>query len=438
MISNICYAVVFLIESLISFYYFDFKFERKISAKFIPIFIFTSGLILYSINLIGIPLINAISFYFCNFIVLIVCYNTNIRSAIFVNFVLIFFMIITELIVVFPSSVFFQFSLFVSQSDAFVLIIQAIISKLFYFIAIWCILKISEKESKSSNSKFSILLCFLPIASIILMYTNVYLCTFYSVSNNFKIAIIIGNILVLLSNVIVFYVHELTIKINQKYTQILLDKQQENDTIDYYKLLSEQNKNSKVLIHDITKHLNTIKQLSKDKDSNIAQYISEIVDDFSIMNPIDYCNNPTVNLITHRYYDICKKNNINFTISIKNANIDFMKEHDITALLDNLLENAFESALMTNDKFIDFSISTRNSNFVIIKITNSCNKKPKYTNGILVSSKNTSSMHGIGTRSIKRVVEKYNGNLEMKYDSDTNTFTSTIGINTNFQTNHQP
>ena len=29
------------------------------------------------------------------------------------------------------------------------------------------------------------------------------------------------------------------------------------------------------------------------------------------MNPIDYCNNPTVNLITHRYYEICKKNNIN-------------------------------------------------------------------------------------------------------------------------------
>lgn len=325
MISSICYALVFLIEELISFYYYDFKFERKISAKFIPIFILSSGLILYAINFIEIPLINAISFYVCNFIVLIVCYNTNIKSAIFSNSVLVFFMIITELIVVFPFSVLFHFSLFVSQTDAFILIIQAIISKLFYFISIWCILKISEKESKSSNSKFSILLCFLPIASIILMYTNVYLCTFYSVSNDFKIAIIIGNILVLLSNIIVFYVHELTIRINQKYTQILLDKQQEKDTIDYYKLLSEQNENSKVLIHDITKHLNTIKQLSEDNDSNITQYISEIVDDFSIMNPIDYCNNSIVNLITHRYYEICKKNNINFTINIKNANTDFIK-----------------------------------------------------------------------------------------------------------------
>lgn len=437
MISNICYAVVFLIESLISFYYFSFKFERKISRNLIPIFILLSGLILYAINFIEAPPINAVCFYACNFIVLKICYNTNIKSAIFANFILLFLMIISELIVVFSFSVVFHFSLFESQSDAFILIIQAIISKLLYFIFIWCILKFSEKESKSTGSKFSLLLCVLPMASIILMHTNVYLCTFYSVNDNYKIAIIIGNILILLSNIIVFYLHETTIKINRKYTQILLDYQQEKNTIDYYDLLREQNENSKILIHDITKHLKTIQQLSEDKDSNIAQYISEIVNDFSIMNPIDYCNNPTVNLITHRYYEICKKNNINFTISIKNANLDFMKEHDITALLDNLLENAVESALLTDDKFIDFSICTRNSNFVIIKISNSCYKKPKYIDGTFVSSKSTSGMHGIGTRSIKRVVEKYNGNLEMKFESNTNTFTSTIGINSNIQNSNQ-
>ena len=74
---------------------------------------------------------------------------------------------------------------------------------------------------------------------------------------------------------------------------------------------------------------------------------------------------------------------------------------------------------------------------VIIKISNSCGRKPKYIDGTLVSSKSTSGMHGIGTRSIKRVVEKYNGNLEMKYDNDTKTFTSVIGINSNLPSNSQ-
>lgn len=437
MTSNICYAVVYFIESLISLYYFDFKFKRRISKKFIPISILLSGLVLYIINLIEIPLINAVCFYVCNFIILRICYNSSIKSGIFANFVLLFLMIITELIVILPFSVVSRFSLFESRSDAFILIIQAIMSKLLYFIFIWGVLKFTEKEYKSTGSKFSILLCFLPIASIILMCTNVYLCTTYSVNNNFKIAIIIGNILILLSNIIVFYLHETTIKINRKYTQILLDYQQKKNTIDYYDLLREQNENSKILIHDITKHLKTIQQLSESKDSNISKYISEIVADYSVMNPIDYCNNSVVNLITHRYYEICRKNNIIFTININNTNLDFMKEYDITALLDNLLENAIESALLTNDKFIDFSICKRNSNFVIIKISNSCDRKPKYINNILVSSKNAPGMHGIGTRSIKRVVAKYNGNLEMKYDNDTKTFTSVIGINSNLPSNNQ-
>lgn len=436
MISNVCYALVFFIECLISLYYFDFKFERKISKKFLFLFLLGSFIILYILHFFETPVVNLLGFFTCNFLISKICYNTKIKSALFNNLILLSLMLVTEIIVFYFSSIIFGTDLFESYNDDFVLIIQAVICKLLYFLSTHLIIKLSQKENTEENSKFSLILCILPIASIILMYTTVYLCIIYSVSNNFKLSLAIGNLLLLLSNIIVFYINELTIKVNQKYTQILLDRQQEKNTIDYYKLLKEQNENSKVLIHDITKHLNTIKQLSEDRDSNIVQYISDIVDDFSVMNPIDYCNNSIVNLITHRYYEICKKNDINFTINIKNANIDFIKEHDITALLDNLLENAVEAALMSNDKFIDFSICTRNSNFVIIKISNSCNKKPKYINGILVSSKNSSGIHGIGTRSIKRVVTKYNGNLEMKYDSDTNIFTSIIGINSNSHNNN--
>ena len=428
MISNICFAIVFLVEALISLYYFDFKFERKVSFKLISLFMLISGLILYSISFIAIPLINLIFFFACNFTISIICYKTKVNSAVFANLILLLLNVTTELLIVFPFAILFNFDLNQCQTDEFVLIIQSIMSKSLYFISIWCILKMSKKESKSLTSKFSILLCFLPLSSIILMYIN---CIIYSVSNDFKIAISIGNALMLISNIIVFYIHESTIRLNNKYTQLLLDKQREKNTIDYYRLLNEQNENSKVLIHDITKHLNTIKQLSENKESNITQYISEIIDDFNIMNPVDYCNNHIVNLITHRYYEICKKNNINFTINIKNANLDFMKEYDITALLDNLLENAVESALTTDNKFIDFSICTRNLNFLIIKVSNSCNTKPKYNNGIIASSKNFSGLHGIGTRSIKKTVDKYNGNLEMNYDETECTFTTVIGINAN-------
>lgn len=426
MISNICYAIVFLIESLITFYYLESKFERKKSKPILSLFILSSFSILFLLHFFEIPIANLIGFLICNFLITKICYYTKIKSALFNVLILAFLMIVTELIVFYFSSLIFGMPLFESYNDEFVLIIQAVICKLLYFLSVYFVLKISKKENYETNSKFSLILCILPIASIILMYTTVYLCIIYVVNNNFKISIVSGNILLLISNIVVFYVNEVTIQVNNKYTQILLDKQQEKNTIDYYRLLQEQNENSKVLIHDITKHLNTIKQLSENKDSNISQYISEIVDDFNVMNPINYCNNSIVNLITHRYYDLCQKNNITFTISIKNANINFMKEHDITAILDNLLENAVEAAKKSDERFIDFSINTRNSNFTVIKVSNSCDKKPNYKNGVYVSSKTLPGLHGVGTRSIKRTVTKYQGNLDMKYDEATKTFTSTI------------
>ena len=50
MTSNICYAVVYFIESLISLYYFDFKFKRKIAKKFIFLFALGNFIILYILH----------------------------------------------------------------------------------------------------------------------------------------------------------------------------------------------------------------------------------------------------------------------------------------------------------------------------------------------------------------------------------------------------
>lgn len=433
MIANICYALIFLFESLISVYYFEFKYERKTSKWIIVLLLSCTFALLYSLNFLEIPAINLVAFFICNFIIAKVCYTTELKSALLSNLILSFLMIITELIVLYLASIFFGTELFSSHNDDTILIIQAIICKLFYFLSVHLIVKVSQKENTDNKSKYSLVLCVLPIASIILMHAIVYLCVVYSVNNRFKLALTIGFLFLLFANIIVFYINELTIRVNKKYTEILLTQQQEKDTVNYYELLRTQNENSRVLIHDITKHLNTIKQLSANNDSDITKYISDIVDDFSVMNPVDYCSNLIVNLITHRYYETCKKNNIKFTININNADIDFMKEHDITALLDNLLENAVEAAIQSDEKFIDFSIVTRNSNFVIIKITNSCVNKPNFIDGVFVSNKERASVHGIGTKSIKRVVSKYDGNLDMNYDSNTNTFTSVICININSQ-----
>lgn len=428
MISTLCYALVFLVESLISFYFFDFKYERKLSLKLIVLFLTLSFAIQYTMNILEIPIGNAFVFFLCNFLIAKICYKTNFKSAIFCNFILLFFMIVTELIVFYVSSLLFNIPLFYSYNDDFVLINQAIICKLLYFISVYLVIKLSKKETFEEKNKFTLFLTILPIASLIIINITVYLCIVYSVNNEFKIWLFIGNTLLLLSNIVVFYINELSIKVSRENTQMLLENQREERDKEYYTLLKQQNDNSKVLIHDITRHLNTIKQLSQDNNSDIEKYVDSIVDDFEVLNPVEYCNNPVVNLITNRYYSICKRKGITFVINVCGADLDIMKDYEITALLDNLLENAVEAASNSTEKFIDFSIITRNTNFTMIKIVNSSDNKPKTNKGILLTNKSDNKAHGIGTRSIKRVVEKYNGNYEIKYDEEKKTFTTLIGI----------
>jgi sensor histidine kinase regulating citrate/malate metabolism len=335
-------------------------------------------------------------------------------------------MIITELIVFYFSSLLFNNDLFASYDNNFILIYQAILTKLLYFISIQLIIKLSIKEKSSESISFSFLLCFLPVASIIIVHATSYLCITYSVQGAYKLAITIGNILLLLSNIIVFYIHEQTIETNRKYTELLLLKQKENNSFEYYELLKQQNDNSKVLIHDITKHLNAIKMLSSNSNVNVSDYINHIIKDFNIMNPVEYCGNSLLNLITYRYYQIFSKENIKFDINIQNAQIDFMSEPDITSLFDNLLENAFEATKQAPQKEINFSIDIRNTNFVVINITNTTVKKPLLINGHIITSKNNKELHGVGIRSINRVVKKYNGNMEMNYKDAEKVFSTTI------------
>ena len=426
MISELCYAIVFVIETIISIFYFNNKFKLKRNKEMIFLVAFISSVISFSVAKLNTPALNLLSFFVCNFLILILCYEVNIKSSLFHSFLLLSFMIVTEILVDFICSVLFSVDLDICFNDKYMLIIQATISKLLYFVTVYFSAKFSSKEYKSDRSYSSLFLCILPIASIVFMYTSIFLCIEYSVNENFKFALVICNLLSLLSNIVVFYVHDKTIKTNRKYTELLLTQQKEDNRVSYYELLKEQNVNSKVLIHDITKHLNSLKMLSMNNNADIVDYIDNIENDFGIMNPIDYSNNALLNLITNRYYQICKKENISFEINIQNTQLDFMSEPDITSLFDNLIANATEAAKQSENKFIIFSIDIRNSNFLVISVLNSSDKKPLQVNENIISSKKDSEMHGIGIKSIKRVVKKYDGIITMTYNDNQKTFNTTI------------
>lgn len=425
MIYTICYGFIFLTEILMSLFYFETKFERKVSKKFLYTTLIITYIVLYSSRLFNIPLFNLLSFLLCNFFTLYLCYNANIKSCIFHPFMLLLLMSITEIIVIFSCSSLFGVNLLACLDNSTNLVIQSILSKSLYCFTIYIILKLSTKEHSYEGNKISLPLFILPVSSMILIYLIIFSFSGYQIEQKQASILTLSFVLLFMSNIIVFIVYEFTLKINRRNMELEIEQQKESATTEYYELLNQQNENTKIVIHDIKRHLNTIKTLAPENDNSINNYIESIIGEFGINNPIDYCNHTLVNVITNRYKKLCDESGIKFNIDIRNTKIDFMSEPDITALLDNILENAVEASISAPVKFIDFIITTNNQ-FLSISVTNSVKQKVVVTKNHIISSKKSQSIHGVGLKSIKRVVNKYEGELNMSFNEDNMTFTTSI------------
>lgn len=98
-----------------------------------------------------------------------------------------------------------------------------------------------------------------------------------------------------------------------------------------------------------------------------------------------------------------------------------MDDFDLSSMMNNLLDNAFEAASKTENGKITLIIKRNESGKRIIDVVNSCAEAPVTNNGELVSTK-SGGIHGIGTKSIKASAEKYDGDCEWMYDEISKTF----------------
>jgi hypothetical protein len=342
-------------------------------------------------------------------------------------------MIVTELCVIYLSKLILNIDVVEYTTNETVLFIQGSSSKLLYFLIAYIISKISTKEKKV-DFKFakSNFLFILPIASILLLIGISYIAENYDLNHYTYTIFMVATILLIYSNIVVFWVHESVIKTQYENTELRLQQQKSDIDIEYYSILQKQYENSNILIHDIKRHLLSIKEFSSEKDyERINKYIDNLYDEYDIKYLKKYSNNKLVNAIVNRYMMSCKDNNINFNCDIRNVDFSFMSDNNLTALLDNILENAFEATKAAKSKNIDLTIKTVNLNFISINVFNSCAKAPQTRNGILVTGKKNKNLHGVGIKSIERIAKEYGGHTDYSFDKEKMIFTLKVVLKIN-------
>ena len=412
-----CYGITYFFEQFISYQYFNNKFEQKRNKKIIFLIYLSSFLFQFVVSFFNAPYSNLIAFFLSNLFVSMFCFDIKWKQSIFNVFLLTAIMISTELLAMYSFTVLLKIDLLECKDNDLILFIETVSTKTLYFLVANLFSKFAQKETKELKD-YSIFLFILPATSVITTASFAYLSFKLEIDHTTNVLFVVLCLILLLEKIID------TLTVN---TELQLEKQKEKINREYYKKLEQQYDSSSILIHDIKRILANIKTLSlTENNENISEYINSIYHGYEIQSLQQYSKNKLANIIISRYASLCQDNNIDFNIDIRDIDFSFIPESDLTALLDNLLENSYEASKISSKKEINLIIDRRNEKYMIIKISNYSESSPKIKGNTIITSKENKMFHGIGTKSIERIVKRYDGNIKCNYSEDEHIFSVTI------------
>lgn len=172
------------------------------------------------------------------------------------------------------------------------------------------------------------------------------------------------------------------------------------------------------LQHDMKHHLVELKYLSKiGATENVISYIADMEKHMINIDEFAYSGNKEIDSILNYLLQDAKQTLDKIQISIALPKELEIHNYMFNVIFGNLLENAIYAAKMSEKKILNVEIKNK-QNLVYIKIENSFNGNIKFKNGILETTKTDIEDHGIGLKSVKRIIEEMNGMIEMTWEDD--------------------
>lgn len=184
----------------------------------------------------------------------------------------------------------------------------------------------------------------------------------------------------------------------------------------YDKLILEKERLKKIN-HDIKNHIICLKEIVR-KEDRVSKYVEEIENIIYIDNNTFSTGNMILDILINEKYNECQKLEIDFISDIYNIEkLDFISSIDICTIFGNLLDNSIEACKKV--KYINKKIEIKGNivnNFFVLKIYNTKEGEIKKLDNRILTTKEDVEYHGIGLKSIKDIINKYNAKLSLKYD----------------------
>lgn len=419
----ICHAIICFAEGVTAWLYAEHLFYRKNPiGKILLQFLLGYG-ILFGILQLDIPVFNAVCFFTGNVLLFRLNYVTSRNGVILHCAFLSAAMSVTEIIsVLLTMPLGHKFNAY--TYDFSVMVAVAVISKLLYLtVSLLGARCFASSKATPELPHLMPLFYMFPLLSVVLCVIIVYIGTSGQMAESTRLMMVINTLVLLVSNVIVLILYNHLQKTNAEQLALQLSLQREEADTTYYQALQAQSENQRILIHDIKNHLHTIESLAKSGNcSAIADYLAKLEETLAPAQQVRLCSDPILNMILLRTREDCEEKHIQFHCDIRENCLSFMDAPSITTFYGNLLSNAVEAAECSVERIVELSV-THNPEQAIVLVTmeNSCDIAPiPDTHGRFRTNK--PGIHGMGLKSIQRVVDKYHGVSSMYYDAENKQF----------------
>ena len=220
-----------------------------------------------------------------------------------------------------------------------------------------------------------------------------------------------------LINFLIFHLYErLSLALHEKYENEIL-KQKLQSYSSQVQVMMESEEKVKALRHDLKHHMNEIRLMAiQNKTAEIQNYIEDMQEFVSNPEEIVASGNQEVDSVLNYMLQRAKRelNTVDVQVQLPEK---FSHTFDLNVILGNLLENAIEGAGLTEEKRLELRIVFQKG-ILQIEIENSFHGKLTQRRGRLFTTKPDKELHGIGLNNVRKIVEKYNGLMEVRPGKD--------------------
>jgi sensor histidine kinase YesM len=241
-----------------------------------------------------------------------------------------------------------------------------------------------------------------------------------------EMAMTVGGVGLLVLNVMVFYLLERLTKMYKKQTVMAALEGQNKAYEKQLEIVRQSEENAAAVRHDMKNHITVLHYMAeKDGNKDISDYLEKINSYFKNGERFICTGDPLIDgLINLKLSEAAYKLETEVIHEVHIENTDKLDKMEFSIVISNLLDNALDALkLCDNRRKLYVAIEEKNG-LLLIKIHNTYNGTILLEKGNIITSKGNRKEHGIGLKNVKKIIDKYNGEININYD--TNIFKSEI------------